>query len=231
MAKSHKTSRTYIRGYTRADGVKVKGHYSHPKGRSSRKHSRSSSHKSSRKCSPPKSQYVRSFKRSNGKRVKGHCSRPRGKSVKCSPPKSLYIRSFKRSNGKRVKGHCSRPRGGRQSRKASPVSSDNKPFIAKSLLSQSSRPSSRQRSPACSSFSDKDSCVNSLGKSGLRRCRYNMTSNVCEQLPKNLRQRATFQVGGGVVGQQQEDYVGYSAKPGKLSADRLQPYQGNAFFL
>ena len=225
MAKSRKTSRSYIRGYTRADGVKVKGHYSHPKGRSSRSVSRKSSRKSSRKCSPPKSQHVRSFKRSDGVRVKAHCSRPRGKAVKCTPPKSLYIRPFSRG-GVRVKGHCSRPRGGRQSRKVSP-SSNNQPFISKSLLPSSSK----QRSPTCSSFSDKDSCVSSLDKSGLRRCRYNMTSNVCEKLPKNLRQRATFQVGGGVVGQQQQGYTGYSAKPGRLSPERMQPYQGNAFFL
>jgi hypothetical protein len=193
MANSRKSSRTYIRGYTRADGVKVKGHYSHPKGRSSRKVSR----KSSRKCSPPKSQYIKSFKRSNGKRVKGHCSRPRGR------------------KHSRV-----------ASRKAS-----RKSFIAQSLLSGAAPSRSRQRSPACSTFSGKDACVSSLSRKGMRRCRYNMTTNVCENLPRNLRERATFQVGGGVVGQQQQGYTGYSAKPGKLSAERLQPFQGNAFFL
>ena len=57
-----------------------------------------------------------------------------------------------------------------------------------------------------------------------------MTSNVCEKLPKSLRERATYQVGGGVVGQQQEGYTGYSAKPGKLSSERLQPFQSGAFF-
>lgn len=201
MAISRKTSKTYIRGYTRADGVKVKGHYSHPKGRSSRSVSR----KSSRKCSPPKSQYIKSFKRSNGKRVKGHCSRPRGRKP-------------------------SRKSSRVASRKASRSVSENKPFIAQSLLSGAA-PRSRQRSPACSTFSGKDACVSSLTRKGLRRCRYNMTSNVCENLPKNLRERATFQVGGGVVGQQQQGYTGYSAKPGKLSAERLQPFQGNAFFL
>jgi len=198
MAISRKTSKTYIRGYTRADGVKVKGHYSHPKGRSSRK--------ASRKCSPPKSQYIKSFKRSNGKRVKGHCSRPKGRK-----------HSHKSS---RV-----------ASRKVSRSVSENKPFISKSLLSGAAPSRSRQRSPACSTLSGKDACVSSLTRKGLRRCRYNMTSNVCENLPRNLRERATFQVGGGVVGQQQQGYTGYSAKPGKLSAERLQPFQGNAFFL
>lgn len=202
MAISRKTSKTYIRGYTRADGVKVKGHYSHPKGRSSRSVSR----KSSRKCSPPKSQYIKSFKRSNGKRVKGHCSRPRGR------------KPSRKSS--RVASH-----------KVSRSVSENKPFIAQSLLSSAAPSRSRQRSPACSTFSGKDACVSSLTRKGLRRCRYNMTSNVCENLPRNLRERATFQVGGGVVGQQQQGYTGYSAKPGKLSAERLQPFQGNAFFL
>jgi len=202
MANSRKSSRTYIRGYTRADGVKVKGHYSHPKGRSSRKVSR----KSSRKCSPPKSQYIKSFKRSNGKRVKGHCSRPRGRKP-------------------------SRKSSRVASRKSSRVTSENKPFIAQSLLSGAAPSRSRQISPACSTFSGKDACVSSLTRKGMRRCRYNMTTNVCENLPRNLRERATFQVGGGVVGQQQQGYTGYSAKPGKLSAERLQPFQGNAFFL
>jgi hypothetical protein len=221
MAKSHKSSKTYIRGYTRADGVKVKGHYSHPKGRSSR----GSSRKSSRKCSPPKSQYIRSFKRSNGTRVKGHCSRPRGKSLKCSPPKSQYVRSFKRSNGTRVKAHCAHPR---KSSRASPSS-----FVASSLVARSPSASSRAspRLPACSSYNEKESCISQMDKAGLRRCRYNMTSNTCERLPKNLRQRATYQVGGGVVGQQTEGYTRYSAQPGRLSAERLQPFQGNAFYL
>jgi hypothetical protein len=58
-----------------------------------------------------------------------------------------------------------------------------------------------------------------------------MTSNSCERLPRNLRQRATYQVGGGVVGQQQQGYTGYSAQPGRLSPERLRPFQGNAFYL
>jgi len=218
MANSRKTSKTYIRGYTRADGVKVKGHYSHPKGRSSRSVSR----KSSRKCSPPKSQYIKSFKRSNGKRVKGHCSRPRGRKAS---RKSSRVASRKSS---RV---ASRKSSRVASRKVSRSVSENKPFIAQSLLSGAAPSRSRQRSPACSTLSGKDACVSSLTRKGLRRCRYNMTSNVCENLPRNLRERATFQVGGGVVGQQQQGYTGYSAQPGKLSAERLQPFQGNAFFL
>jgi hypothetical protein len=126
-----------------------------------------------------------------------------------------------------VKAHCSSPRGGKRTKKTSSPSSDS--FIASSLIARSPRAS--PRFPECSTFTNKESCVEQLDKNNLRRCRYNMSSNTCERLPKNLRQRATYQVGGGIVGQQQQGYTGYSAQPGRLSAERLQPFQGNAFYL
>jgi hypothetical protein len=68
--------------------------------------------------------------------------------------------------------------------------------------------------------------MDATDRKGLRRCRVNITSGACENLPSKYRYGATMQVGGDAK------YVPYKASPKKLSPSRLAPFQAsNAFYL
>lgn len=171
--------------------------------------------------------FIKSYRRSDGTKVKGHCSRPKGrksrgtsrkisklsKKLVCTPPKSTRVKSFRRSNGKRVKAHCSRPRGGRRTFKELPST----------LMGRGQEEKyPEEEEPRVSPCSDLPSseCNAALDKNNLRRCRVNMMTRLCEELPQEFRERATYQVGGSA------EYVPYQAgERQRLSGERLRPFQ------
>jgi hypothetical protein len=176
----------------------VKGHCSNKKGGSrtrSRKQSRKQSRKRSQKlrCSPPKSQHVKSYKRRSGKRVKAHCSRP----------KRTFLRRF--------------------SELQAPVGSVRQmlPFEVPSILppmAPSVAPIAKEESK-CAGLNQTE-CVQVLDENNFRRCRVNIQSNACEDLPLQFRERATYQVGGSA------DYKPYVAgERMRLSEERYRPYR------
>jgi hypothetical protein len=166
-----------------------------------------------RKCSK-KQIHVKSYRRSDGVKVKAHCSNKKGKKsrsrskkssrkIKCSPPKSQHVKSYKRSNGKRVKSHCSRPTGKNYRR-----------------FQQFQSPSVVGRQEKNCRDMEQSECIGALDQDNLRRCRVNIKSKLCEDLPQQFRKRATLQVGGDA------QYVPYVAGGRvKLSQQRLSPYQ------
>lgn len=192
MAGSAK--KIYIKPYKRSDGTKVKGHSSRPKGRKSRGGSKRKSSKSSKKlvCTPPKSMRVRSYKRSNGKRVKAHCSKPRG--------------------GRRVRvelgdlGNTTLLRGANQDRKYS-EDEEEEDEMSMPILTP------------CKDLNQGE-CNDAFDRNNLRRCRVNFKTRLCEDLPEEFRERATYQVGGSAT------YTPYQAgERASLSREQIRPYQ------
>ena len=188
-----------------------------------------------RKCSKKQS-YIKSYKRSNGVKVKGHCSNKKGRSrtrsrkqsrkqsrkrsqkLRCSPPKSQHVKSYKRRSGKRVKAHCSRPKRTflrRFSELQAPVGSVRQmlPFEVPSILPPIAKEESK-----CAGLNQTE-CVQVLDENNFRRCRVNIQSKACEDLPLQFRERATYQVGGSA------DYKPYVAgERMKLTEERYRPY-------
>jgi hypothetical protein len=182
-----------------------------------------------RKCSKKQS-YIKSYKRSNGVKVKGHCSNKKGRSrkqsrkqsrkrsqkLRCSPPKSQHVKSYKRRGGKRVKAHCSRPKRSFLRRLAelqAPVGSVRQmlPFEIPSVV--------KQEESKCTDLNQTE-CVQVLDENNLRRCRVNIQSKACEDLPLQFRERATYQVGGSA------EYKPYVAgERMKLSEEKLAPFR------
>jgi len=187
-----------------------------------------------RKCSKKQS-YIKSYRRSNGVKVKGHCSNKKGRSsrsrkvsrkqskkrsqklLRCSPPKSQLVKSYKRSSGKRVKAHCSRPKRSFSRRLAdlqAPVGS------VRQILPFEVAPRMAPIVPSKCSGLNQTECVQVLDENNLRRCRVNIQSKACEDLPMEYRERATYQVGGSA------EYKPYVAgERMRLSEERYKPYR------
>lgn len=179
-----------------------------------------------KKCSKKQS-YIKSYRRSNGVKVKGHCSnkkgsrkiskksrkqsRKRSQKLRCSPPKSQVVKSYKRRSGKRVKAHCSRPKR-LFSRKLfeleAPVRS------VREMM-----PSVEQEEESKCAGLNQTECIQVLDENNFRRCRVNIQSKACEDLPMEFRERATYQVGGSA------EYKPYVAGERiRLSEERYRPY-------
>lgn len=196
-----------------------------------------------RKCSKKQS-YIKSYKRSNGVKVKGHCSNKKGRSrtrsrkqsrkqsrkrsqkLRCSPPKSQHVKSYKRRSGKRVKAHCSRPKRTflrRFSELQAPVGSVRQmlPFEVPSILppmAPSVAPIAKEESK-CTGLNQTE-CVQVLDENNFRKCRVNIQSKACEDLPLQFRERATYQVGGSA------DYKPYVAgERMKLKPEQTMPFR------
>ena len=195
-----------------------------------------------KKCSKRQS-YVKSYRRSNGKRVKAHCKKSRkasrssrsSRKLKCSPPKSQLVKSYKRKSGKRVKSHCKSPSqylerrfSNLQSiRDLQPVIRRVDEFIAPaqeikpSVSSVQSQvlPIVKNEVKPCRDM-EQTECKEALDENNLRRCRVNISSRLCEDLPIQFRQRATLQVGGSA------EYVPYTAgERRRLSEERRAPFR------
>lgn len=157
---------------------------------------RSKNKYSGRKC--PKSYRSRkSYTRKSGKVVKSSCIKRKPIKPKLKCPSGYKVRkSYKRKN-KKVRASC--------------VKKSIKKLIKKI----------KEDLQECSSYSSKDTCESAFDKDNkYRRCRYNMTSKQCENLPEELRERATYGVGGSAT------YKKYEYKGKKLSKERLSPYGG-----
>jgi len=76
----------------------------------------------------------------------------------------------------------------------------------------------RSKSPRCNTL-ESAACLESMDRKGMRRCRVNINTRKCENLPMKYRERATLQVGGSAT------VTPYKAMPGKLSAERLKMFQ------
>ncbi len=189
-----------------------------------------------KKCSKRQS-YVKSYRRSNGKRVKSHCkkarkSQRRSRKLKCSPPKSKLVKSYKRKSGKRVKSHCKSPSQYLERRFANlqsirdmqPVIRRVDEFIApvqdlKPSVQPQVMPVVKNEVKPCRDM-EQTECKEALDENNLRRCRVNISSKLCEDLPIQFRQRATLQVGGSA------EYRPYVAgERMRLTEERLRPYQ------
>lgn len=194
MAGSGK--KIFIKAYKRSDGTKVKGHSSRPKGRKSRGGSKRKSSKSSTKSS---------------------------RKLVCTPPKSMRVRSYKRSNGKRVKAHCSKPRGGRRVR-VDLGGLGNMTLLKGANQDQKYPDEDEDEIPMpiltpCSDLNQGE-CNDALDQNKLRRCRVNFKTRLCEDLPEEFRERATYQIGGSAT------YTPYQAgERVRLSREQIRPYQ------
>jgi len=132
-------------------------------------------------------------------------------SKKCSK-KQIYIKSYKRSDGTKVKGHCSRPKG-RKSR------SYRISKYKKSIKNSIEKVKSSEQDSTCSNLSYSE-CDTALDSNNFRRCRINMKTKHCEDLPVEYRERATYQVGGSAT------YIPYKSSDRKqLQPDRLRPFK------
>ena len=205
MARKCSKKQSYIKSYRRSNGVKVKGHCSNKKGR--RSSSRKQSKKKSKKlrCSPPKSQRIRSYKKSNGKRVKAHCSRP----------KRSFMRRFE--NLQAV--------GSVREMMPFEIILPPMPSVAP-LVKQEEKVKEEEvkeeevkEESKCDGLNQTE-CVQVLDENNLRRCRVNIQSKACEDLPLQYRQRATLQVGGSA------EYIPFVAgERMKLSEEKLAPFR------
>ena len=72
--------------------------------------------------------------------------------------------------------------------------------------------------PVCEALSY-NMCVDVKDSNGLRRCRYNFETKECEKMPLELRERATFQIGGHAT------IKTYSTVPKKLDLNKLKLFQ------
>jgi hypothetical protein len=222
-----KTSQKRVKGYTRDDGSRVQG-YCRSRSTSRTRGGRKSSCKRTQ-------QRVKGYTREDGVRVKGHCrsvgkksTRSRGTrsggTRKC-PEGTSRVRSHKHGS-KKVKSYC----------RKTPTREEIAEVVEE--IMQGSAPS--QVGPDCDAFQGKNMCEEALDSDNMRRCRYNMTSKVCEDLPLNLRQRATFGVGGSSLLEpyqapprrriqmpafQQQQQQQQQVEPRKISASRIQELQ------
>ncbi len=112
------------------------------------------------------------------------------------------------------------PRGGRSGR-VSPG------FVKKDIRQMRDMDQKYEEPMSTSPCQDKNEaeCIEENEENGLRRCRYNYKLNSCEDLPVELRKRATLQVGGSA------EYKPYQAgERQRLAPERLAPFE-NAFYL
>lgn len=138
------------------------------------------------------------------------------KSSKKSSRKASRKASVKRSRVSRKKSpkasSKSSAKRGRVSRKGSRKAS-SKASVKRSRVSRKNSP----KLSKCNRIRKHENCEASTYK-GLRRCRYNLTTDKCSHLPFSLRKRATV----GVVSP-----PGGVSSPGKLSKDRLNQLLDN----
>lgn len=214
MPRKCSKKQSYIKSYRRSNGVKVKGHCSNKKGRSSRsrKVSRKQSKKQSRKrsqklrCSPPKSQLVKSYKRRSGKRVKAHCSRPKRSFLRRFSELQAPVGSVRQMLPFQV--------APRMAPIVPPVEPRRGDIVGAPQVKQEMKEESK-----CVGLNQTE-CVQVLDENNLRSCRVNIQSKACEDLPMEFRERATYQVGGSA------EYKPYVAgERMKLSEDRYRPYR------
>ena len=146
----------------------------------SRKASRKVSRKVSRKAS-------RKVSRKASRKVSRKVSRKPSRKVSRKASRKVS-RKVSRKASRKVSRKASRKVSRKASRKASRKVSRKASRKVKKFKIASGLP--------CEIFDNKNMCENEVNEKGLRRCRYNLKTRLCENLPKKYQRKATFMVGG-----------------------------------